>query len=67
MDVPPCMLAAELLDFYPQAKVVLSRRRDLDAWHRSTSDAAKIVLGSWVDVCAAYDFGDKSPTERCHV
>jgi hypothetical protein len=41
--------AAELIAAYPEAKVVLNVRRDLDAWHRS---AVKTVLGeverSWV-------------------
>lgn len=48
MDAPPCILAEELLDFYPHAKVILNRRRDLDAWHRSVSDAVNMLLNSWL-------------------
>jgi hypothetical protein len=47
MDAPPCMFAEELLDFYPHAKVVLNRRDDLDAWHRSMVDAVNTLLNSW--------------------
>ncbi|KAL5349174.1 hypothetical protein ACLOAV_005462 [Pseudogymnoascus australis] len=47
MDMPPGIFAEELLDFYPGAKVVLNRRRDMDAWHRSLNGAAEMVLGSW--------------------
>ncbi|OAF57838.1 hypothetical protein VC83_05494 [Pseudogymnoascus destructans] len=40
-------LAEELLDFYPRAKVVLNRRRDMNAWHRSLNEAAQMILRSW--------------------
>ena len=48
MDMPPLMFAEELLNFYPDANVILNRRRDMDAWHRSLNEAAETVLGSWV-------------------
>jgi hypothetical protein len=48
MDMPPGIFAEDLLDFYPEAKVVLNRRADMDAWHRSLNEAAEMVLGSRV-------------------
>lgn len=45
--MPPGIFAEELLDFYPEAKVVVNRRKDMDAWHRSLNEAAETVLGSW--------------------
>lgn len=34
-DMPVAMFAAELAAVYPEAKVVLNRRVDVDAWYRS--------------------------------
>ncbi|KAJ9610268.1 hypothetical protein H2200_005045 [Cladophialophora chaetospira] len=48
MDMPPCIFAEELLDFYPDAKVVLNRRSDMVVWHKSLNEAAEAVLGSGV-------------------
>lgn len=46
MDMPPCVFSEELLDFYPNAKVVLNKRSDMAAWHKSLDQAADQVLGS---------------------
>ncbi|KAK5949136.1 hypothetical protein OHC33_009877 [Knufia fluminis] len=48
MDMPPCIFAEELLEYYPDAQVILNRRRDMDAWHASLSTAVESVLGSWI-------------------
>lgn len=34
-DAPASVFAAELIEAYPDAKVVLNYRSDIDAWHRS--------------------------------
>lgn len=34
-DTAASMFAVELIDAYPEAKIVLNMRRDLDAWHKS--------------------------------
>ena len=34
-DAAASVFAAEMIAAYPEAKVVLNRRRDLDAWHKS--------------------------------
>lgn len=47
MDMPPTIFAEELLDYYPDAKVILSRR-DLVAWHRSLWAASKDVFNSFL-------------------
>ncbi|KAJ7188831.1 hypothetical protein C8R46DRAFT_878133 [Mycena filopes] len=47
MDMPPCLFWAELLRFYPDARVIVNRRRDADAWHRSLDGAAQTVLRGW--------------------
>ena len=37
MDMPPMVFSEELLDYYPEAQVIVNRRKDMDAWHRSLS------------------------------
>ncbi|ETN45144.1 uncharacterized protein HMPREF1541_10021 [Cyphellophora europaea CBS 101466] len=44
MDMPPALFGEELLDFYPGAKVVLSRRADVREWHRSLAAAARVTV-----------------------
>lgn len=34
-DAPASVFAAELIEAYPDAKIVLNYRSDIDAWHRS--------------------------------
>lgn len=47
-DAPACVFAHELLDFYvgQDVKVIVNRRRDMDAWERSFDIAAASVLDS---------------------
>jgi len=47
MDMPPLMFAEEIMDFYSDAKVVLNRRRDMDAWHKSLNEAAEMTVEGW--------------------
>jgi hypothetical protein len=35
VDAPASVFAAELIEAYPDAKIILNQRKDLDAWHRS--------------------------------
>lgn len=46
MDMPPAIFHAELLDFYPDAHVIVSRRPndDMHAWHRSLVAAANATV-----------------------
>ncbi|KAF9892502.1 hypothetical protein FE257_001611 [Aspergillus nanangensis] len=46
IDSAAFFFAAELIEAYPDAKVVLNTRRDLDAWHRS---AMKALVGEVED------------------
>jgi hypothetical protein len=55
-DTAASCFAVELIDAYPEAKVVLNMRRDLDAWHKSAQqtllniwDSNVIYLASWFD------------------
>lgn len=41
------MFAAELIAAYPDAKVVLNYRRDLDAWHESAVKTLVSVHENW--------------------
>ncbi|KAK6070569.1 hypothetical protein SCUP515_08394 [Seiridium cupressi] len=43
-DVPCFVFAEELIKAYPEAKVVLNRRRDVDAWYKSMQDTAMGVF-----------------------
>jgi len=44
----PASFAAEIIAAYPEAKVILNTRRDLDAWHRSAINNLGLVSESWV-------------------
>lgn len=47
-DAPAACFAPELIEAYPDAKVVLNLRRDLDAWQRSVlKNIAQACLESW--------------------
>ncbi|PYH92294.1 hypothetical protein BO71DRAFT_451506 [Aspergillus ellipticus CBS 707.79] len=46
VDSVPALFAAELITAYPEAKVILNTRRDLDAWHASIM---KTVVGEIED------------------
>ena len=47
-DAPAACFAPELIQAYPDAKVVLNLRRDLDAWQRSVlKNIAQACLESW--------------------
>jgi hypothetical protein len=45
MDMPPAIFWKELLDYYPTAKVVVNRRKDMVAWHESLAGSFKAVDG----------------------
>lgn len=47
-DNPPGIFAKELIDYYPNAKIIMNRRKDLRAWHRSLNKAINIVMGNWI-------------------
>lgn len=43
-DVPCFVFAEELIKAYPDAKIILNRRRDIDAWYRSMQETAMAVF-----------------------
>ncbi|EMR65244.1 hypothetical protein UCREL1_7776 [Eutypa lata UCREL1] len=46
-DAVGSVFAAELIAAYPDAKVILNQRDDIDAWHRSLVNANARVFLSW--------------------
>ncbi|KAH8889063.1 hypothetical protein GQ53DRAFT_843143 [Thozetella sp. PMI_491] len=54
-DHPCCLFGPELIDAYPDAKVIVNHRSDVDAWYRSLMAVLPIIDGmssyfrSWVD------------------
>ncbi|KAI9657375.1 MAG: hypothetical protein M1821_003056 [Bathelium mastoideum] len=46
-DAPGCFFATELVHAYPDAQVVLNRRRDVDAWCRSIETNFVPIVQSW--------------------
>ncbi|KAK2603560.1 hypothetical protein QQS21_004240 [Conoideocrella luteorostrata] len=46
-DAAGSVFAAELIAAYPEAKVVLNYRKDLDAWHRSATTTLMRSNGHW--------------------
>lgn len=47
-DLPASVFACELVKAYPDAKVVLNVRKDLDAWHRSAVKNLCPINESWL-------------------
>lgn len=46
-DAAGSVFAAELIGAYPDAKVVLNYRKDLDAWHHSATTTLMRSNGHW--------------------
>lgn len=46
-DAAGSVFAAELIGAYPDAKVILNHRKDLDAWHRSATTTLMRSNGHW--------------------
>lgn len=46
-DAAGSVFAAELIGAYPDAKVILNYRKDLDAWHRSATTTLMRSNGHW--------------------
>jgi hypothetical protein len=46
-DVPPVAFAPLVLQAYPEAKVILNRRRDVQAWKKSYREAVVPLIDSW--------------------
>lgn len=46
-DAAASMFAAEMIAAYPEAKVVLNTRRDLDAWHKSAIANPAGIAKNW--------------------
>lgn len=45
-DCPANVFGKELIEFYPRAKVILNRRRNMDAWYKSMQSTA-LAAFSW--------------------
>lgn len=67
-DAAASVFAAEMIAAYPEARVVLNRRPDLDAWHRSAivnvagiAENWQVYLTSW---CTSYGYWSWSVWER---
>lgn len=48
VDTPATFACAELIEAFPDAKVILNTRRDLDAWHRSIVKTIASRDQSWM-------------------
>lgn len=46
-DVPTVWFATELLQAYPDAKIILNRRRDIQAWKKSFRASVLPMMQSW--------------------
>lgn len=53
-DAAASVFAAEMIAAYPEAKVVLNMRRDVDAWHRSVLNTLVKVNDSWAFWIASF-------------
>ncbi|KAH8800223.1 hypothetical protein F5884DRAFT_686139 [Xylogone sp. PMI_703] len=45
-DQPACLLSSDLIDAYPDAKIILNQRRDVDTWYESLM-AIISIIESW--------------------
>ena len=63
-DAPASVFATEMIEAYPEAKVVLNVRHDLDAWHHSAiqnlagaaNDSWSVWLSSWITARAFWSW-----------
>ncbi|TKA71956.1 hypothetical protein B0A55_05384 [Friedmanniomyces simplex] len=46
-DLPTAAFAPEMLRAYPEAKVILNRRRDVDAWYESQKMTIATLFADW--------------------
>lgn len=53
-DAASSVFAAEMIKAYPQAKVVLNTRRDLDKWHQSAVNTLVGVNENWTFWCMTW-------------
>ena len=67
-DAAASVFAAEMIAAYPEAKVVLNRRPDLDAWHQSAITNVAGIAKSWhvylTSWCTSYGYWAWSVWER---
>lgn len=47
VEIPASVFLAELVDAYPDAKVILNTRGDVDKWHKSIVDNLAVIHDSW--------------------
>ena len=47
-DMPAALFSRELMEAYPDAKVILNVRKDLDAWYQSFDATVGQLSGNWV-------------------
>lgn len=48
VDATGSVFAAELIAAYPEAKVILNTRKDMDAWMRSMNESVINVNRNWI-------------------
>ena len=46
-DQPSCGFAHQLIDAYPDAKIILNYREDVDAWHSSVANTIEKFNATW--------------------
>ena len=46
-DMPSASFAPELLRAYPEAKVILNKRSDIDAWYESQRNTIDLIFRDW--------------------
>lgn len=63
-DMPVASLAAELIAAYPDVKVILNRRSDLDIWYTSTLATFAVFENSWLNWLRSFFSPDLYWTQR---
>lgn len=53
-DAPSSVFASEMIRAYPEAKVILNLRRDLDKWHQSAMKNLVNVNNNWLIYCMSF-------------
>jgi hypothetical protein len=47
-DMDGALFAADLLEAYPEAKIIMNYRKDLNAWHKSFVETFGVLGSSWM-------------------
>ena len=65
-DQPSCGFAHDLITAYPDAKIILNYREDVEAWHASVKNTIENYNASWYDWSLTFFQAEMFWHQRCN-